>query len=283
MPSLSRTNADVYVAFLDVLGFDSLVRNNSHESLEGIYSEALLGGLSLGLSNRNYKVYEVDGQSCLTNDVTATPVNSLVVSDSVIIWTNDDSYDAFRSIVSVVRGVLAHSCFNGLPLRGAIDVGQVSWLAGHFDSPTFNVQQSVFGLGLCRAYALEKDQEWSGCAIADEAIDRFKTKCTAASGGKPPLEELLLGKELCVFEVPFKRHPRSMHVIDWVNHPEVRARTETVADAFVAHGKLPGVQRLADVPSVKQKLENTLRFVRHVYPEADKCGMAAAWAALGLR
>ena len=74
-----------------------------------------------------------------------------------------------------------------------------------------------------------------------------------------------------------------MHAIDWVNHPEVQARTETVTDAFAAHGKLSGVKSLADVPSVKLKLDNTLRFVRHVYPEADKSGIAAAWAAFGLR
>lgn len=280
MPTQWRTNSDAYIAFLDVLGFGALVRNNTHQELERIYSKALLEGLSLGLSNGSYMFVENGGEKYLTNDVSSTPVNSLIVSDSIIVWTKDDSADSFRRIVSVVRGIMAHSCFNGLPLRGAIEIGPVSWLEGRYESATFNVQQSVIGIGLCKAHDLEKQQEWSGCVIGEEAIVRFEARSTLPDDEKSGLPAMISTGDLCLFEVPFKNGPRAMHVIDWVNHPEVQARSETVANAFVEHNKLHGIHRLADCPSVKAKIENTLRFVRHVFPDADKEGWAAMWAAI---
>ena len=116
--------------------------------------------------------------------------------------------------------------------------------------------------------------------IGDEAIVRFEARSARRDDGKANLHEMISSKELCLFEVPFKSEPKTMHVIDWVNHPEVQARSETVADTFVEQNKLLGIHRLADCPSVKTKMDNTLRFVRHVFPDADKVGMAAVWAAL---
>ena len=281
MPQEPRNSAEVYVAFLDVLGFDSLVRHNSHEILKQVYSDALMEGLCLGLSNGNYCISERDGNRYFTNDVDSTPVNSLVVSDSIIIWSNDDASDSFRNIVSVVRGIMAHSCFKGLPLRGAIEVGPVSWNYGQFDSPTFNVQQSVYGLGLCKAYELEKLQEWSGCAVSDAAIARFESMTTGNRAKSQGLEELISQKNLCRFEVPFKERPRLMYAIDWVNHPEVQARSETVRQAFYDHNKLSGQNGLDESSSISKKIENTLCFVRHVFPDADKRGIHAVWAAIG--
>lgn len=279
MPTTWRTHGEAYVAFLDVLGFGQLVKHSTHAELEEVYRDALLSGFCLGLSNRKYTIVEHEGQECLTNDVTAAPVNSLIVSDSIVVWTVGDSARAFRDIVSVVRGVMAHSCFNGLPLRGAIDVGEVSWLDGRFDSSTYNVQQSVFGSGLCAAHDLEKQQEWSGCVVSDRAIARFQTSNAQAEDGAGGVDELIRRKELCNYDVPLKAGLKRMYVVDWVNHAEVRARSSTVGDAFIKHQKLKAVKHLADCPSVKAKIENTLRFVRHVFPDADKEGMAAVWAA----
>lgn len=283
MPDLCRPKEEAYVAFLDILGFDSLVRHNRHNALERIYSGAFLEGASLGLTKRRYSICPEDGQCYLTHDWPATPVNSLIVSDSIIIWTKDDLASSFRCIVSVVRGILAHSCFNGLPLRGAIDVGEISWLAGSFESPTISVLQTLFGRGVCNAFDLEKKQEWSGCAVADEAVARFELGIADPIARKSAVADMISRRELCMFEVPFKGGPKSMYVVDWVNHPEVQARSQTVANAFAQHNKLKGLQQDEDDQRVRTKLENTLRFVRHVFPDADKDGLPAVYAALPRR
>ena len=274
MPTINRTMGDAYVAFLDVLGFKALVENNSHEELSQIYDKALLGGMSLGLSNRQYAAVNGPDGSVLTNDTTAVPVNSLIVSDSIIIWTEDDSGRSFQDIVSVVRGVLAHSCFEGLPLRGAISVGPVSWVESRLGSATHNIQSSVFGVGLTKAYQLEKNHEWAGCVVADESVSRFLGKIGGDSSAKLTTE---LG--LLEYWVPFKDRCAKMVVVDWVNHPEVQARTKSVAHAFHRHKKSTSSASVVNRVSTETKQENTLRFVRHVFPAADKEGMAAVFAA----
>ena len=278
MPTIERSNGDAYVAFLDVLGFKALVENNSHEELSRIYEKALLGGMSFGLSNRQYATLNGPAGRVLTKDTTAVPVNSLIVSDSIIIWTKDDSRRSFQDIVSVVRGVLAHSCFEGLPLRGAISVGPVSWIESRLGSATHNIQSSVFGIGLTRAYQLEKNQEWSGCVVAHESISRFLEK-TGFDSSIKLVEEL--GRDLGILEylAPFKGHRTKMVVVDWVNHPEVQARSLAVKKSFFQHAKVYRQNGIVDCSGIKHKLRNTLRFVRHVFPDADKEGLVAVFAA----
>jgi hypothetical protein len=278
MPTIKRTKGDAYVAFLDVLGFKALVENNSHEELSQIYDKALLGGVSFGLSNRQYASINGRDGRVLTNDITVVPVNSLIVSDSIIIWTEDDSRQSFQDIVSVVRGVMAHSCFEGLPLRGAISVGPVSWFESRLGTAMHNIQSSVFGIGLTRAYQLEKNQEWAGCVVAHESISRFLEKTELDSSIKL-VEEL--GRELGILEywAPFKDHCTKMVVVDWVNHPEVQARSLAVKKSFFQHAKVYRQNGIVDCSGIKHKLRNTLRFVRHVFPDADKEGLVAVFAA----
>lgn len=256
-----RTHHKVFVAFLDVLGFRQLVESNTHEQLELVYSDAFLQGLALGLSNRHYVIRTLNGRKTISNDVTAVPVNSLIASDNIIVWSNDDSEQAFRDIISVVRGMMAHSCLNGVPLRGAIELGPLSWVQSKYGSKTDNIQQSVFGKGLCQAYELEKDQQWSGCVIGEKAIDHFKAVC---HGG---LDDMVRSRELFVYNVPLKPNHsqagRSGYVVDWVNHPDVGITESLVRCAFGQHGKLRGLSNEA-CQSVNLKIENTLSFVRKV-------------------
>lgn len=274
MATFQTSSGDAYVAFLDVLGFKALVENNTHEELLRIYDKALLGGITLGLSNRKYMIVNgPDGRS-FTNDTTAVPVNSLVVSDSVIIWSSDDSARSFNEVVSVVRGVIAHSHFNGLPLRGAISLGPVSWMDSRLGSATHNVQSSVFGVGLTKAYQLEKDQDWAGCVVADESLRRFEERLGSRASGKTLLE-IRDSLGLIQYRIPFKTGPKEMTAVDWVNHPEVGIYSDNAGNAFIEHGKITNED---DYEAIRKKVENTLTFVRHVNPDADKTGLEAAWA-----
>jgi hypothetical protein len=278
MHTIKTSKGDAYVAFLDVLGFTTLVENNSHEELSQIYDKALLAGITLGLSNRKNVVVDRSDGRILTNDTTQVPVNSLIVSDSVIIWTEDDSPQAFQDIVSVARGVMAYSCFGGLPLRGAISVGPVSWIESKLESKRDNLRSSVFGIGLTQAFQLEKAQDWAGCVIDAEAIKRYSDKAIIEN---PDLDVPSIKTRIGILEymVPMKNGCEKMSVLDWVNHPEIQARSKTVADAFYRHRKSASSASLEDRASTETKLKNTVRFVRHVFPAADKEGMAAVFAA----
>lgn len=158
-------NSKKYVGFLDILGFSDLVTNNSEEKLIQIYEELLAPivetGLSLPESPRpsNFKI------------------NSLVISDSIVLWTDDSTEESFFKIITVMGMILFAGIATGIPLRGSITAGSLTRLSNKYESNTNNVTETVLGKGLVDAYLLEKTQQWSGCIISKSALEEFKSEC----------------------------------------------------------------------------------------------------------
>ena len=112
------------VAFLDVLGFSDFVDNNDHSVLINIYNNIFTIFTTLGLACGQVKFVNNNGSGYATPDVSYMNVNSLIVSDSIILWTDNSSPKSFEDIVSCVRQTLSLSFVSGLPLRGSIVEGQ---------------------------------------------------------------------------------------------------------------------------------------------------------------
>jgi len=58
-----------------------------------------------------------------TYDSSNIKVNSIIISDSVVIWTDDNSMKSFVDIIAVLRHLLNYSLKMGLPLRGSLVEG----------------------------------------------------------------------------------------------------------------------------------------------------------------
>ncbi len=260
--SISRDYGECYVAFLDILGFKRIASVHSHEHLKSVYqkfSETIMHGLS----NGKYVLSKVDGIECLGPDIRQATVNSLLVSDSILIWTDDNSAESFGNIVNAVRSLLAFSMIDGIPLRGAISIGPISSVLNQLPTQAHNFQHSLFGRAIVDAAALEKKQEWSGCEISKAAIETYKENC-------PDWRSLIENKLITLYPVPRKSESVETddYVIDWVNHPQAGIDANVVKDAFAPPLNSDKSEwekfKINEWPKVKIILDNTLKFVEQV-------------------
>jgi hypothetical protein len=253
----ANNNGLCYVAFLDILGFKRILSAHSHEHLKSVYEE-FCGYMKHGLSNGKYILSDVGENKWLSPDIQKATVNSLLESDSVLIWTDDNSAESFCDIVKATQSILAFSMNGGIPLRGAISIGSLPPGLNQRPPQTHDFQHSLIGNVLTKA---EKNQEWSGCEITQAAIEFYKSNCSAG-------ESLIEKKEVVVYPVPRKDGDFNGYVVDWVNHRQTGLDIQIVTDAFA-----PPISREAsewekfkndEWPKIKIKLCNTLKFVKHV-------------------
>lgn len=199
---------NVYVAFLDVLGFKDLVDNNSHDSLVKKY-QALLTGTEISLSNGAYRLLTTEGKQVAIADHEKVTVNSIVVSDSIVLWTNNASRKSFIDIVVAVKNLLVHAIYTGLPLRGGIAIGPLSRISYKLGSPFDNTVQAIVGKGLVDACRIEEEQQWSGCVVSQDAIDEYSRNFefdSQTSNDLPDIGYLMNVGLLTEYDVPDKCH-----------------------------------------------------------------------------
>lgn len=255
-----QTYESTYVAFLDILGFKDIVLGHSHEHLESLYLRTLCGNVEHALSNGKYVLVNDGKDDCFGPDMRQATVNSLLVSDSILIWTDDCRTASFNNIVAAVRGLIAFSVVGDILLRGAISVGPLTVVFNQLPSQTHCFQHSLFGKAIVDAVQAEKCQEWAGCMITEPAMECYKTGCAGEI-------TLIENKVVVPYSIPMKGGKGTAgYVIDWVNHPQAGIDFETVTGAFAP---TPKIDR-SEFEKIKSKLANTLKFVKHVKPTADQ-------------
>jgi hypothetical protein len=184
----------------------------------------------------------------------------LLVSDSILIWTDDCRAESFVHIVTAVRSLLAFSVIDRILLRGAISVGPLTMVLNHWPSQTHSFQHSLFGRAIVDAVEAEKAQQWVGCMVTPNAIECYKTGC---AGGDSLIEKNVVVR----YPIALKEGKESDgYVIDWVNHSQAGIDFQWVTGAF---GPSPRTSP-AEFEKIKRKLANTLKFVKHVKPTADQ-------------
>lgn len=159
-----------YVAFLDVLGFKQRLRKLSQED-----SEYFISSLSALL----YKVWEEKGFAS-SNDI-----SGYIVSDSIIVYTNEDTPIALKKLLDYVTEVCKRSfCEQSVLFRCGVAKGQFSFLqAQSFD----NLKKGlIVGQAYIDAYLLEDkakasaiifDQKTAEDVIEHTTFSLEKTRC----------------------------------------------------------------------------------------------------------
>jgi hypothetical protein len=239
-----------FVAFLDILGFSELVKNNSHDYLVKEFKKFLFinqYNLARGRINNNAK----DQDEIFNTDISR--VNLISISDSIILYTNDDSIYDFIHIIDATSTLLNTSIQNGFPLRGGLTYGNLSSILKNNQSSTLDYQNYnhiLVGKALVKAYELEKIQEWSGCVISDECLNKYEKKEDFAI-----IKYLKLNYKIIEYVVPIKNGNKKAYVINWVNE---KINKIDVKKAFQKHNKSINEK-------VEIKISNTLKFYDYIY------------------
>jgi hypothetical protein len=249
-----------FVAFLDVLGFKEMVENCTHDKLQRVYQNAFINNATYSLASGKIVPVETPDGSFVTPDLSNPLTSCLIVSDSVILWTQNASMQSFVNIVSAVGKILVSGFYTGLPMRGGIALGELSSMA-HAAGPNGNVSiQTVFGKALTDAYKIESIQQWAGCAVSQACIDRYiqeSEKHTDSVADLATIDYLESEKILLKYQVPTKSGNEEMWVVNWAKFNKDMPSQHTVRSAFEMHNKMVSDE------STKKKVENTLAFLSH--------------------
>lgn len=242
LPKLKKT----FVAFLDILGFKDLVKNNDTETLFSIYNKSIVSLNAFLKTEWNSKERP--------QHVADPIIKTFIVSDSIIIYSEKNDIGSFLKIVAYIHSLISNLIIEGLPVRGALSFGDFI----DFSSPGQNI---LLGKSIVKSYELETRQQWAGCIIDDSCFEHFGFDIN-----HDPIHPYL--KEWPFFlkyNVPLKNGngdsvTGSHFVINWPQwYLEEKGQfnyltPEFVGDAFAKHGKSISGN------GIQQKIKNTVEF-----------------------
>ena len=246
--------SEKYIAFLDILGFKDLVTNNSHEDLMHKVQNLLIPIIETALSNGKMKRVQRDGIDISIADVENIKIHSLSISDSIMFWTDDDSLESFIQIVVAVALTLRGGFYCGLPMRGAISMGRLSFFNQSYGHTKNNMHSLLMGEGLVSAYSMENKQEWSGCVVDKKCVEKV---LQVAPQLKVDDYWFLSNNAIIKYNTPYKDGQTiEEFVIRWLKEPQ-HLNGDKVRENFSHHKKN------INNDSVERKIQNTIKFLEH--------------------
>ncbi|HLV46678.1 MAG TPA: hypothetical protein VKY32_06515 [Flavobacterium sp.] len=239
-----------YVAFLDILGFKDLVLNNEHGRLIALYEIVFADTVDVALANGKIIIKKEENKLLYTPDRSKILVNSIIVSDSVILWTDDCSVKSLIDILISTKYLLNHSFVMGFPLRGAMSKGEFSAFTRNNMSCKNNSINTYLGRALVEAYQLESQQNWSGFIIEEkdlvpeEVVDFNLLQC------------LINNNLICNYPIPFKEKMEGNYFsINWLDSNIFKKNTNDLKGCFEQY------EKSSDNDKAQEIIRNTLDFI----------------------
>ena len=152
-PTKWKTTDKRFVAFLDILGFKDKVMRKSHaeiyEELSKIskLKETVESRLSLKKTERFYD----------------SDVYVVSFSDSIVIFSKNDSFENFEFFLVALRGIFANSIRHKIAMKGGFAHGEIS---------LNKTAQIYFGQPIIDAYLIEEDVNYLG-VVAHSSINDY--------------------------------------------------------------------------------------------------------------
>lgn len=243
-----------YVALLDILGFKDIINNNPHDEIVRLF--------------KNFRIYvqrslaknktEIDNRGQLTYDVTETTINSNIISDSLVFWTNDDDTSGLFELIDCLQSFTSF-CHN-LPaifLRGGISYGDFFYHNNGVirGKNTIAVHPIMVGKALVDVYEIEKTLQVAGCIITDKAIREALQNNKDLFDQK--LNEFISEKKIVKYDMPTKTDTIKCWTVNWVMdepHPDLKE----IKNGFLSFNK-----EIKNA-SVNAKIENTINYYKYI-------------------
>lgn len=243
-----------YVAFIDILGFKDMIRYNSHEEMVGIFDNFRI---YVQRSLADDKIIS-DSTGRHTYDMSNSKINSNIISDSIIFWTNENKTSDFFELVNCLHSFTSF-CHNypKLFLRGGITYGDFFYdnngiLKGR---ETISIHPMMFGIALVDVFEIEKTLELSGYIITNKAIEEAQKNDNDLFKNK--WKQFIDERKLVEYQMPTKKGSIKYWTINWVREGKILG-LEEITTAFSSFKK-----RTAD-KSVKIKIENTASYCKFI-------------------
>ncbi|HLP53445.1 MAG TPA: hypothetical protein VK151_00370 [Fluviicola sp.] len=246
-----------YIALLDILGFKDLIENNTHEEVVKLFDNFRIY-LQMALAKQKSTVDRL-GRSVY--DVSNSRINSIIISDTLIFWTNDNDPEDFFELIDCLQRFMVF-CHNQAKifLRGGITYGDFHYdNTGTIIKPNDSIMMHplIVGKALVSAHLIETKLQFAGCIIDQNAIEQVKKDAPKLFGKR--WNQFLHDKVIVEYNVPMKTCIQKAWTINWVR--DFTESNRSFAKDFSSRNK-----SISDL-EVQKKIENTTgyyNFVRKV-------------------
>jgi len=170
-----------FVALFDILGFQSMVENDELEKVVLTYE-------------RFQDSVPVEMANAFTGDNLLRARN---YSDTILIYTTEINDRSFKILLLSLNHLFLMAAAQGVPIRGAVTVGDF-----------YASDDGEIGKPIIDAYKNEKKQDWIGCWIAEECINRLSSEV---------IEELTAQHQIVRYPIPFKEgQVKELYAFNWL-------------------------------------------------------------------
>lgn len=240
---------EVYLAYFDFMGFKQFVLNNEDEHMMrrmGHIFRDVEKSISLGK-------YNPPRNGGITADISKSKLNTLNISDTILIWTNDLSKESLTELIKVAYEFNWMEIGYNFPLRGAVVKGSIRMLSGKDENPeggSYSIQ-CLYGKGLVYAHDIAESQDWAGTIIDQTVLADLET----FEEGKSLVEKYMVD-----YEVPLKKNesrPSKVFKLKQgpLNEESLKNTLNMVDYVFALDNK--GTDR----EDVQRKIKNTKQFI----------------------
>lgn len=225
-----------FVAYMDIMGFRDMIFRSTHQHVLEVMEQFRIPIKELKKEAKKRLRGESHGWDTFKNTV----VRPVIFSDSVLLFSNDDSLGAFENLIWQVGSVIRNALMNGVPMKGAIAYGEQT---ADFDKSLY------FGKPLIDAWELQSELVIYG-VILHHTVEAYLLE----QGWTEELEETSILK----YATPLKQGTVDHYLVHWLyDHPMKSKRLRDVLAKL--YGKVSGNPR--------QYVDNTSKYIE------DKSGI----------
>ena len=183
-----------FVAYLDIMGFRDMVFRNTHEEVLQIMERFRLpiGKLKQEAQER------LRGEPTGWNIFESSVIRPVIFSDSVLLFSNDDSAASLENMLWQVESVITHALVNNIPIKGAISFGEQTASFG---------KSLYFGKPLIDAWELQNEILIYG-AILHHTVENYLVENSLMDD----FDQI----NIVNYPVPLRQGKISHYLVDWV-------------------------------------------------------------------
>ncbi|HMT96888.1 MAG TPA: hypothetical protein PKC62_09390 [Ferruginibacter sp.] len=207
----------VFCCYLDVLGFKQKLLSKS-DSEQADIIKSLFSYLVSSIPENLIRQFS-DNIDKAEIDLESINTNSILISDSIILWTESCEYQNVIEFIHRVQRLMRNCFVGGFPLRGTISYGSLFHNEKNIASKTYNHFDLIVGPALMNAYKAEINFEWMGCTLDSECFEQI-TKIITQNNNSLNFEiDNLFKENIIVKYMPPRKcgDVETLYTINWVD------------------------------------------------------------------